>query len=167
MNRSCSGRDLDFKGVQGACTVIQFGRGNNICVFYECRAESVDSTGIPTGSVQCEVYPLHSGGYSIPEAKERFALAIIESTEKFGGGFVQSVGVALMARQGDADGMGDSATGMTSFCASSVAKASKGTQRNGAVAVPKVSPGSRSQYPVKGIVCRPDTTKCSARSWPS
>ena len=29
LNRLCSGRDLNFKGVQRACTVVQFGRGKN------------------------------------------------------------------------------------------------------------------------------------------
>ena len=72
-----------------------------------------------------------------------------------------------MAREGNADGMGDSAAVMTSFCASCVDKAFKGTQRSVAVAVPKVSPVSRSRYPVRRIVSRPDTTKCSARSSPS
>ena len=45
-------------------------RGNNVFVFYDCRAEGVDSAGVPTGSVQCEVYPSHLGGYSVPEVKE-------------------------------------------------------------------------------------------------
>ena len=76
-------------------------------------------------------------------------------------------GMALMAREGGADGMGDSATEVTSFCASCDAKASKGTRKSGADAVPKMSPGSRSRYPVSGIVCRPEPTKCSEGSWPS
>ena len=68
LDRLCSGRDLNFKGVQRACTVIQFGRGKKICVFCECRAESVDSARVPTGSVQCKVYP---GASSVPEAEEK------------------------------------------------------------------------------------------------
>ena len=70
LDRWCSGRDLNFKGVQRACTVIQFGRGNiyiyiyiYIRVFCECRAESVDSARVPTGSVQCKVY---LGASSVP-----------------------------------------------------------------------------------------------------
>ena len=48
------GGTLISKGVQRACTVIQFGQGKNIyiAVFCERRAESVDSARVPTGSVQ-------------------------------------------------------------------------------------------------------------------
>ena len=68
LDRWCSGRDLTFKGVQRACTVIQFGLGTNICIraFCKCRAESVDSAWASTGSVQCKVYP---GASSVPEAE--------------------------------------------------------------------------------------------------
>ena len=38
-----------------------------IRVFFECRAESVDSARVPAGSVQCKVYP---GASSVPEAEE-------------------------------------------------------------------------------------------------
>ena len=72
-----------------------------------------------------------------------------------------------MAREGDADGKVDSATGVTLFCASCGAKASEGTRRSGADALPKMSPGSTSRYPVRGTVCRPELTKCSEGSWPS
>ena len=53
LDRLCSGRDLNFKGVQRACTIIQFEREENIRVFCECRAESVDRARVPTGIVQC------------------------------------------------------------------------------------------------------------------
>ena len=51
LDRLCSGRNLNFKREQRECTIIQFGRGKNIRVFCECRAESVDSARVPTGSV--------------------------------------------------------------------------------------------------------------------
>ena len=72
LDRLYSGRELDFKGVQRACTAIQFGRGNKkIHVFCECRAESVDSIRVPTGSVQCKVYP---GASSVPKAEENICI---------------------------------------------------------------------------------------------
>ena len=71
-----------------------------------------------------------------------------------------------MAREGDADGMGGSTTEMASFCASYGAKASKGTRRSGVDTVPKMSPGSRSRYPERGVVCRPGPMKCSEGYWP-
>ena len=54
-----------------------------------------------------------------------------------------------------------------SFCASCDVKASKGTRRSGADAVPKMSPGSRSRYPERGIICRLEPTKCSEGYWRS
>ena len=74
LDRWCSGRGLNFKGVQRACTVIQFGRGNihiYIRVFCKCRAESVDSARVPTGSVQCKVYP---GASSVPETEGKIRI---------------------------------------------------------------------------------------------
>ena len=62
-------------------------------------------------------------------------------------------------------GESDSATGVTLIGASCCAKASSGTRRSGADAVPKMSPGSRSLYPVRGIVGLPKPTKCSEGSW--
>ena len=68
LDRLCSWRDLNFKGVQRACTVIQFGlEKKQFRVFCEYRAESVDNARVPTGSVQCKVYP---GASSVPEAEE-------------------------------------------------------------------------------------------------
>ena len=52
LDQLCYGQDLNFKGVQRACTAIQFGRGKKKRVFCECRAESVNSARVPTGSVQ-------------------------------------------------------------------------------------------------------------------
>ena len=46
-------------------------------------------------------------------------------------------------------------------------KISKGTRRSGCDSVPKMFPGSRSRRPVRGIVCRPEATKCSKEPWPS
>ena len=37
----------------------------------------------------------------------------------------------------------------------------QGNERSGDEAVPRISPGSRSWYPVKGINCRPEETKRS------
>ena len=46
-------------------------RKNEIRVFCMCRADSIDSAGVPTGSVQCKVYP---GAYSVPEAEENIRI---------------------------------------------------------------------------------------------
>ena len=73
LDRWCSRRDLNFNWLQRACTDIQFGRGINIYirVFCECRAESLDSARVPTGSVQCKVYP---GASSVPEAEGKIRM---------------------------------------------------------------------------------------------
>ena len=63
-------------------------------------------------------------------------------------------------------GLSDSATAVTSCGSSCCTRASKGTRRSGADAVPRTSPGSRSRYSVRGIVCRSETTKCSEGSCP-
>ena len=55
---------------------------------------------------------------------------------------------------------------VTSCCVSCGSKISKGTRRSGCDAVPKMSPGSRSRRPVRGIVCRPEATKRSMGPWP-
>ena len=75
--------------------------------------------------------------------------------------------MTLVASDSDIDGKSDSAAGITSICASCCAKTSKATRRSGADAVPKMSPGSRCLYPVRGIVCRLEPTQCSEGSWPS
>ena len=69
-------------------------------------------------------------------------------------------GVTLVAGGENAKETSDSATGATSCCTPCGAKASKGTSRSGADAVPKMSSGSRFRYLVREIVCRPETTKC-------
>ena len=91
LNRLCPGPDLDFKRSKGACTIVQFGRGKNVRVFCECRAESVDSAGFPAGSVQCDVYPLDMRGYRTSETKELCALVIVEPMKKFRGRFIRGV----------------------------------------------------------------------------
>ena len=58
-------------------------------------------------------------------------------------------------------GVGDSARAETSARSSWRDTASKETRRSGDEAVPRISPGSRSWYPVKGINCRPEETKRS------
>ena len=75
--------------------------------------------------------------------------------------------VARVSGEEDAKGTSGSVTTVTSCYTSCCAKASKGPRRNGADAMPKMSPGSRSRYLVRGIVCRSETTKCSEGSWPS
>ena len=75
--------------------------------------------------------------------------------------------MTLEAREGDAEGRGEFATVVTSFCVFCGVKASKATRRGGADAVPKMSLGSRSRYPVRGMVRRPEPTNCSEGYWPS
>ena len=58
-------------------------------------------------------------------------------------------------------GVGDSARAETSARALWSDRASKETRRSGDEAVPRISLGSRSWYPVKGIDCRPEETKRS------
>ena len=58
-------------------------------------------------------------------------------------------------------GVGDSARAETSARASRRDRAFKETRRSGDEAVPRISPGSRSWYPVKGINCRLEETKRS------
>ena len=58
-------------------------------------------------------------------------------------------------------GVGDSARAQTSARASWRNKASKETRRSDDEAVPRISLGSRSWYPVKGINCRLEETKRS------
>ena len=47
----CPREDPYFKRTQEAYTVIQIGRRKTVSVMYEYRAESIDSTKVPTGSV--------------------------------------------------------------------------------------------------------------------
>ena len=42
-----------------------------IRVFCESRAETVDSAKVPTGIVQCKVYP---GAFSVPEVEENIRI---------------------------------------------------------------------------------------------
>ena len=73
----------------------------------------------------------------------------------------------MMLRRGNAGVMGDSATGETSSRASCEVRASKGTRKSGDGAVPKMSSGSRSRYPVRGMVCQPQEMKGSEGCEPS
>ena len=59
--------------------------------------------------------------------------------------------------------VGDSVRAETSAGALWGVRASKGTRRSGDEAVPRMSPGSRSWYPVKGINYRPEETNHSER----
>ena len=94
----------------------------------------------------------------MPEAKERFALAGIESVEKFVRWLVRGIGRVMGGGTG-CGGVGDSARAETSARASWRDRASKRTRRSGDEAVPRISTGSRSWYPVKGINCRPEEIK--------
>ena len=168
LDRFCSGWDLDFKRAQRAITVILFGREKNVRVICECCAESIDSAGVPAGSVQCEDYPPDVGRYRCPEVEERFALGISLSRRRSSEGCSSNVsGEALMAREEAADDMGDTTTRVTSLCKSCGTNASKGTCTSGADAVPKMLPGSRSRCPERWIICRLEPTKCSEGLWPS
>ena len=73
--------------------------------------------------------------------------------------------MALVVSDRGVWGKSDSATGVTLIGASCCAKASRGTRRSGADAVPKSPPVSMSIYPVRGIVCLPEPTKCSEGFW--
>ena len=75
--------------------------------------------------------------------------------------------MAFAAVEGCAKVTVDSDIVVTLCCVSCGSKISKGTRRSGCDAVPKMSSGSRSQRPVRGIVCRPEATKCSKGPWPS
>ena len=87
--------------------------------------------------------------------------------EKFGGSLSEASDVARVSGEENANGTSGPVTTVTSCCTSCCAKASKGTRRSGADAMPKMSPGSRSRYLVRGIVCRPETMKCFEGFWPS
>ena len=63
--------------------------------------------------------------------------------------------MAFAAVEGGAKETVDSAIVVTSCSVSCGSEISKGTRRSGCDAVPKMSPGSRSRRPVRGIVCRP------------
>ena len=65
----------------------------------------------------------------------------------------------VMSGRGGVGVRRDSATRATSSLPSCGFRASKGTRRSGNQAFPKISPGSRSWYSVKGVVCRPEETK--------
>ena len=79
----------------------------------------------------------------------------------------EASGMAFVVVEGGAKITGDSAIVVTLCCVSCGAKVSKGTRRSGCDAVPKMSPGSRSRWPVRRIVCRLEATKCSKGPWPS
>ena len=70
-------------------------------------------------------------------------------SDVFGGGAGGEAGVG-----------GDSASDQRLAGGAEGVRIFKGTRRSGDEAVPKTSPGSRSWYPVKGINCRPEETKC-------
>ena len=73
------GTRLNFAMTCRAFAVVQFGRRKDVRVGDECNEESIEGSGIPASRIQCEVYPTNMGRYSVPEAKEGFALVVIES----------------------------------------------------------------------------------------
>ena len=42
----------------------------NVCVFFECGAESVDGAGVPSGGIQSEVYLSYVVGYPTLKTKK-------------------------------------------------------------------------------------------------
>ena len=139
----------------------------SVHVFCECRAESIDSAGGPqpkAASAKSSRRMWESTVFQRRRDDSRWSS--LSRRRSLGEGSSKVLGVALMAREGDAHGMGDLAIGVTSLCASCGEKASKGTCKSGADAVPKMSPGSRSRYPVRRIVCRPEPKRCSEGYWP-
>ena len=61
----CSWGNLNFEGSQGTFSVVQFGRGKDVSKFGESRREGVDGGGVPTRSVQREVYASDVWGNSV------------------------------------------------------------------------------------------------------
>jgi len=66
LNRLCSWGNFNFEGAQRTFSVIQYGRGEDICGVSESRRKGVDSGGVPTRGVQREVYASDVWGNSIP-----------------------------------------------------------------------------------------------------
>ena len=143
---------LDFKRTEGAFTIVQFRKRENVRVGGKCVGESVDGRGISTGGVQSEVYSTNMGRHSVPSSRFRSS----------GGG--SSGKSDAVVREGDAGVVGDSARAETSVGTSWRVSASKGTRRRGDEAVSRMSPGSKSWYPVKGNNCRPEETNRSEGS---
>ena len=78
-----------------------------------------------------------------------------------GGSSGESSAVVRAGAVCEAGVVGDSVRAETSAGTLWGVRVSKGTRRSGDEAVPKMSPGSRSWYPVKGISCRPEETNRS------
>ena len=76
-----------------------------------------------------------------------------------GGGFVRESSAVVRERAVcEAEVVGDSVRAETSAGTLWGVRASKGTRISDDEAVPRMTPGSRSWYPVKGINIRPDET---------
>ena len=124
-----SRRGLDFVGSQRPCTVTQLCRREDAHVFCEGSGERVDSTRVPTSTVQRETYLADVGGNIIPGATKRFVFIIVKPTYQFGGGDSSGgSGIALdggtvMSGRG---GVRDSATEVPSSGASCGVRASNG-----------------------------------------
>ena len=100
---------------------------------------SVDSARVPTESVQCS-----RGG--------RKYLHQFSSRHKSSGGFVRGI-------ERSAGVIDDSVTGVASSWASCEVWASKRTRESDDDAVPEISLGSRSLYPVIGVIFQPEKTE--------
>ena len=137
LDRLCSGRNLNFKWAQRACTIIQFGRGEKISAY---SAGVALRASIALGS--------QPGAFSVPGAEEKIRINSRADIKVRGGsvrGIERSAGV-----------IDDSVTGVASSWASCGVKASKGTRGSDDDAVPEISSGSRSLYPVMRVVCQPE-----------
>ena len=72
LDRLCSGRNLNFKWAQRACTIIQFGRGEKISAY---SAGVALRASIALGS--------QPGAFSVPGAEEKIR---IRPVQRLGGG---------------------------------------------------------------------------------
>ena len=105
----------------------------------------VDSAGFPTRSVQCEVDPPDVRGIVFQRRRNdsRWSLSSRWTSSEDESSEVS--GATLGAREGDAEGKGDSATGVTPLRTSCAAKASKGTRRSDVDSVLRILPRLRSR----------------------
>ena len=69
LNRLGSRGYLDFERFS-ALTIVQLRERKNVRVGGKRVGEGVDDWGVPTGGVECEVYPANMGRHSVPEAEK-------------------------------------------------------------------------------------------------
>ena len=92
-----------------------------------------------------------SGASSVPEAEEKIRI--------YSRADIKVRGVSFEGIERSAGVIDDSVTGVTSSWASCGVRVSKGTRGSDDDAVPEVCSGSRSLYPVMGVVCQPEKTE--------